>query len=340
MAKMHRVFIDGQAGTTGLRLAERMAKRPDIELVEIEEELRKDIKERLSCIAEADVTFLCLPDDSALEIIAAIRAAAEKSGTDSPLSTCTIIDCSTAHRIAEGWAYGLPELIHGEEGSRAGKGKRISNPGCHATGFIMSVRPLVDAEILDPRAEMYCHSVTGYSGGGKPMIAEYEAHDDFCATSRKKDKRAPRQYALAQEHKHLPEMHKYSGLEKAPVFSPIVCDYYCGMLVSVPLPRGALRRGASAEAIQEALAVHYEGCPLVQVRPIGDEFSEAAGAGYLSVDAFAGRDDIEIFVTGKDDRIEIVSRYDNLGKGASGAAIQNMNRLLGLPETTGLILGA
>jgi len=310
---VYKVFIDGQAGTTGLRLEQRLAERADIELIAIKEEYRKDKDARLGCIADADLVFLCLPDKEAADIAAAADAAA-----------CPIIDCSTAHRTAGGWAYGMPELF-GDLKSFT----RLSNPGCHATGFIMSVRPLVDAGILDPGADICCHSLTGYSGGGKAMIAEYEAAG-----------MAPRQYALPQEHKHLPEMHKYSGLEKIPVFSPIVCDYYCGMLVSMPLPRGALRSGATTEAVREALAARYESCPFVKVRAAGDEFSDAAGAGYLSADAFAGRDDIEIFVTGKDDKIVIVSRYDNLGKGASGAAVQNMNILFGLPEETGLVLGA
>ena len=310
---MYKVFIDGKAGTTGLRLEQRLSERPDIELVSIEENLRKDLKARLDCIAESDISFLCLPDESSVEIIAALGD-----------MECCVLDCSTAHRTATGWVYGIPELEEGIFGA-----KRISVPGCHATGFIMSVRPLIDAGILDPMAEISFHSLTGYSGGGKTMIAEYEE----CG-------KAPRQYALAQAHKHIPEMHIYSGLKTAPFFSPVVCDYYSGMLVGVPLPRGALRRGATVESVKEELAARYEGCPFVKVREIGDEFSETAGAGYLSAEAFAGRDDIEIFVTGKDDKIEIVSRYDNLGKGASGAAIQNLNILLGMPEATGLVLGA
>jgi len=292
-----KVFIDGKAGTTGLRIEQRLAERQDIELIQIEDEFRKDLGARLECIAAADVTILCLPDEDAKEI----AAADEKS---------TIIDCSTAHRTAEGWTYGLPELFSG-----IADAKRISNPGCYATGFIMTVKPLVDAGIIGPDAMLSCHALSGYSGGGKSMIADYEA----CG------KRAPVQYALSQEHKHLPEMHKYSGLDSTPVFSPVVCDFYSGMLVSVPLK-------ASKEAALEALAGWYEYSPLVKV-------SEAA-EGNLQADALAGRDDIEIFVTGKGDRIEIVSRYDNLGKGASGAAIQNMNILLGLPEETGLVTGA
>jgi len=314
---VYKVFIDGQAGTTGLRLEQRLTERADIGLIAIKEELRKDEEARLERIAEADIVFLCLPDKEAADIAAAAADAA----------SCRIIDCSTAHRTAGGWAYGMPEITGDISGFT-----RLSNPGCHATGFIMSVRPLIDSGLIDPGAAICFHSVTGYSGGGKTMVEEYESSGDAL--------KAPRQYALAQDHKHLPEMLKYSGLDTAPVFSPIVCDFYCGMLVSVPLPRSAIRSGATAETIREALAARYYGCPLVKVRAAGHEFSEAAGNGYLSGDAFAGRDDIEIFVTGKDDRIDIVSRYDNLGKGASGAAIQSMNILFGLPEETGLVLGA
>ena len=321
----YRVFIDGQAGTTGLRLAERLAGRADIELLEIGEGLRKDIDARLSCIAEADITFLCLPDEGAREIVAATPGG-------------RIIDCSTAHRIDYGWTYGMPEIMRLDGGAM-----RVANPGCHATGFILSVRPLVEAGIVEPDAALCCYSLTGYSGGGKPMIAEHEGPGEGGGCDRTCRGAgplvAPRRYATGQRHKHLPEMQKYSGLETAPLFSPIVCDYYCGMLVGVPLPRSALRRAASAEGIWAALAEYYEGRPLVKVRQPGCEFSEEAGGGFLSADAFANRDDIEIFVTGEGDRIEIVSRYDNLGKGASGAAIQNMNLMLGLPETAGLFIG-
>ena len=310
---MYKVFIDGQAGTTGLRLGQRLLERPDIELITIEDAFRKDTDVRFECIGDSDIAFLCLPDDEA----AFIADVADKT-------SCRLIDCSTAHRSSPGWIYGMPEIIDGINGCT-----RVSNPGCHATGFIMSVRPLVDAGILDPEALIGFHSITGYSGGGKSMIAEYEAAG-----------MAPRQYALSQEHKHIPEMLKYSGLDNSPLFSPIVCDYYCGMLVSVPLPRSSLRSGATAKTVRETLAERYDGCPFVKVRAAGYEFTEASGNGYLAADAFAGRDDIEIFVTGKDDRIDIVSRYDNLGKGASGAAIQNMNIMLGLPEETGLVLGA
>ena len=318
---MYKVFIDGQAGTTGLRLASRLAGRADVDLIEIPEEERKGLKARLERIAAADVAFLCLPDNEAREIISAI---------DPAFADVHIIDCSTANRTAEGWVYGMPELFSVDESA-----KRISNPGCHATGFIMAVKPLTTAGIVDPEAAVCCHSLTGYSGGGKAMIAEYEGAGGQAGGSLA----APRQYALAQGHKHLPEMQKYSGLAAAPLFSPIVCDFYSGMLVCIPLPRSALRRSASVSEVCETLAGFYEGCGLVKVRQPGAEYSDVAGSGYLAADAFSGRDDLEIFVTGKDDKIEIVARFDNLGKGASGAAVQNMNLALGIPGETGLVLG-
>ncbi|MCL2111514.1 MAG: N-acetyl-gamma-glutamyl-phosphate reductase [Clostridiales bacterium] len=317
----HKVFIDGQAGTTGLRLAERLAERADIQLVEIDEARRKDPAARLACIADANISFLCLPDDEAADIAAAAPPEAR------------IIDCSTAHRTAEGWAYGLPEIFG--TGGIGGHTTKVANPGCHATGFILAMRPLVDAGIVDKDAALGFHSLTGYSGGGKAMIAEYES----TAATNESTLSAPRQYALAQAHKHLPEIEKYSGLGHAPIFAPIVCDFYSGMMVGVPLPRSALRRPASVVIIRAALANYYAESQIVKVRELGAEHSEAAGAGFLSADAFANRDDIEVFVTGNDDRIEVVSRYDNLGKGASGAAIQNMNLMLGLPEGKGLSLG-
>jgi len=329
---MYKVFIDGQAGTTGLRLAQRIDGRPDIGRIEAEEALRKNMTERLSCIAKADVTFLCLPDEDAKEIVAAVEARAAAEGPGSPLAGCRIIDCSTAHRTAEGWTYGMPEITRVD-----GSMTRIANPGCYATGFILSVRPLVEAGLVDPRTALCLHSLTGYSGGGRAMIAEYEAPGRLSVGD---PLAAPRQYALAQKHKHLPEMQKYAGLETEPVFAPVVCDFYSGMLVSVPLPSSVLRRSASLAEVREILAEYYAGRPLINVREIGAEFSEASGEGFLSADALSGFDDLELFVTGQEGKIEIVTRYDNLGKGASGAAIQNMNLLMGLPEDEGLRFGA
>ena len=305
---MTRVFIDGSAGTTGLRIRERLADRPDISLVAVPEELRKDVNARLEAIASADVAFLCLPDAAATEI----AATADAQG----LST-VIIDTSTAHRTADGWTYGFPELAGQRE--RVAASTRIANPGCHATGFISTVAPLVAAGLIAPDAQLAAFSLTGYSGGGKNMIAQYEAPEGRDALLD-----APRLYGLTQMHKHLPEMVKVCGLATAPSFSPIVADYYAGMLVCVPV------FGVAPRVLTEALQDAYAGAKLVQVRPDMDE------AGFLSAGAMAGRDSLEIAVFGNDERATLCARFDNLGKGASGAAIQNMNIVLGVDEALGL----
>ncbi|MDR3304481.1 MAG: N-acetyl-gamma-glutamyl-phosphate reductase [Clostridiales Family XIII bacterium] len=351
---IYKVFIDGAEGTTGLRLRERLSGRTEIELLEIAEADRKDISARKALIRDADVSFLCLPDEGAREIVRAIDAEVCAGGPDSPFAKVRIIDASTAHRVRSGWVYGMPELYRGENrgGGEAdetpiARAGRVANPGCHATGFILSVRPLVRAGLLPADARLACHSLTGYSGGGKRMIAEYEAaaaekdrNPDFVPLSS-----APRQYGLGQAHKHLPEMAAYAGLSEAPVFAPVVSNFYSGLLVSVPLDGGLLSKASGENTgpgsglkgrIHEALSYYYRKCPLVKVREMGYD----PEGGFLSAAAMAGRDDLEIIVTGTDERVEIVSRCDNLGKGAAGAAIQNMNIMLGLPEETGLVMGA
>ena len=307
---MTKVFIDGSAGTTGLRIRERLGAREGMELITLPEELRKNLDARLEAIAAADVAFLCLPDAAATEI----ATAADEAGIGT-----VIIDTSTAHRTAAGWTYGFPELA----GQRAkiAAAKRIANPGCHATGFIACVAPLVAAGLVAPDAKLSAYSLTGYSGGGKAMIAQYEAP----AVERNPLLRAPRVYGLTQLHKHLPEMRVYCGLDAAPAFSPIVADYFAGMLVGVPV------FGIAPEALTEALAAYYEGARLVQVRPDMDE------TGFLSALAMAGRDSLELAVFGNADRAVVYARFDNLGKGASGAAIQNMNIVLGADEALGLV---
>ena len=308
---MKKVFIDGSAGTTGLRIKDRLACRSDIELITLTEELRKDAAARRAALNEADVAFLCLPDAAAIEAVAMI----DNKNT-------AVIDTSTAHRTAKGWAYGFPELA----GRRAeiAASKRIANPGCHASGFVALIAPLVRAGLLSPDAVLTAFSLTGYSGGGKKMIAEYEAADrDACLG-------APRQYGLTQSHKHLPEMKAICGLTKAPLFSPIVADYYAGMEVTVPLFADMVK-GTPADIAAVYSEVYAEG--LVRYRADMSECSMLCGA------AFAGRDDMEVGVLGNDERILLVSRFDNLGKGASGAAIQNMNILLGVKEDTGLVIG-
>ena len=306
---MTKVFIDGSAGTTGLRIRERLADRKDLELIILPEETRKDPAARADALNSAAVSFLCLPD------AAAIEAASFVTSPDA-----VIIDTSTAHRVAEGWVYGMPELAGQREKLQAAK--RIANPGCHATGFISLIAPLVSAGLIRKDARLSCFSLTGYSGGGKKMIAEYEAPD------RDPLYQAPRQYGLGQTHKHLPEMAKVCGLDHAPVFCPIVAPYYAGMEVTVPLTPAE-----SSTSLEEIKAIYrdYYQSGLIRFTEGSDE------SGLLSAGAFAGRDDLEVSVYGNEERILLVSRFDNLGKGASGAAIQNMNIVLGLDETEGLV---
>ena len=307
---MTKVFIDGSAGTTGLRIRERLADRKDLELIILPEETRKDPAARTDALNSAAVSFLCLPD------AAAVEAASFVTGPDA-----VVIDTSTAHRVAAGWVYGMPELAGQREKLMAAK--RIANPGCHATGFISLVAPLVSAGLVGRSARLSCFSLTGYSGGGKKMIAEYESPDMDPLYQ------APRQYGLGQTHKHLPEMAKICGLENAPVFCPIVAPYYAGMEVTVPLTPADT--SASVEEIREVYREYYRNGLI--------RFSEGTDEnGFLSAGAFAGRDDLEVSVFGNEERILLVSRFDNLGKGASGAAIQNMNIVLGLDEKTGLVV--
>jgi N-acetyl-gamma-glutamyl-phosphate reductase len=311
----HRIFIDGREGTTGLKILERFAGRDDIELLGIAEEERKDIKRRLVRMHEAEIAFLCLPDDASREIVAAADASGCKA---------RIIDTSTAFRTSPAWVYGLPELTPGQRGKIA-SAERVAVPGCHPTGFILIARPLIDAGVLEPDYPFSCHSVTGYSGGGKSMIAEY-AHRGNAG--------APRQYGLSQKHKHLPEFEGFSGARAPVLFNPIVSGYYSGMLVSVPLHRRLFRRKARLRELYELFAAYYKGSPLIRAVEPGRESDD----GFLAADAMSGRDDLEILFYGRDDYIMIAARYDNLGKGASGAAIQCMNLMLGVPEEYGLLL--
>ena len=308
---MTKVFIDGSAGTTGLRIRERLASRKDLDLLILPEELRKDPSARADALNTAAVSFLCLPDDAAREAVSLVTS-----------PDAVIIDTSTAHRTAEGWTYGFPEL----KGQRQKivSSRRIANPGCHASGFIVLVAPLVQAGLLQRSARLSCFSLTGYSGGGKKMIASYEAEDRSPLLD------APRQYGLGQCHKHLPEMAAVCGLDHAPVFCPVVAPYYAGMEVTVPLTPA--ETSASPEEIREVYRAYYTS-GLVRFAEAPDE------EGFLSAGALAGRDDLEISVFGTPERILLVSRFDNLGKGASGAAIQNMNLVLGTDEALGLIRG-
>ena len=310
-----KIYIDGSEGTTGLRINERLEPRGDIELLRIDPALRKDPAARSALINEADIVFLCLPD-------AAAREAVSLASSD----TTRIIDASTAHRVAPGWAYGFPELSPAHRAAIAG-GKRIANPGCHATGFISLVYPLVASGILPVDAIVPCFSLTGYSGGGKKMIAQYEAED------RAAELDAPRLYGLTQAHKHLPEMQQVCGLTRAPLFTPIVADYYAGMLVSVHLDASQLRGVSSLAQLHACYADHYAGARLVHVLPAD---AQAQVGGFLAANARALWDGLEILVSGNDERMVVSARFDNLGKGASGAAIQSMNLMLGCDESTGL----
>ena len=305
---MTKVFIDGSAGTTGLRIHERLAARNDISLMILPDELRKDTAARRDALHSADIAFLCLPDDAAREAVALA------GGSD-----VAIIDTSTAHRTVEGWEYGFPEL-HGRS-ERIAASKRIGNPGCHASGFIALVEPLVRGGVISADACLCCYSLTGYSGGGKKMIAEYEGE------GRDKLLDSPRMYALGQQHKHLKEMTKICGLEKDPIFCPIVAPFYSGMEVSVPLHLSQIN--GDVGKIREIYRDYYKS-GLVRYAESCDE------SGFMAANAFEGRDDMQITVCGNEDRIMLVARYDNLGKGASGAAIQNMNLLLGADAAEGL----
>ena len=306
-----KVFIDGSAGTTGLRIRERLATRDDLELVVLPEERRKDVSARRDALNAADVAFLCLPDAAAIEAVSLV---------ENP--SVVVIDTSTAHRTADGWEYGFPELAGRRE--RIAAAKRIANPGCHASGFIALVGPLVRAGLIARDAMLSAFSLTGYSGGGKKMIAQYEAEGRDALFA------GGRQYALGQTHKHLPEMSVVCGLAHAPVFSPIVVPHHSGMEVTVPLHASQLR-GTIADVKACYETAYRDG--LVHFAATPDE------EGFLSSARFSGRDDMEVAVFGKDDRMVLVSRFDNLGKGASGAAIQNMNLVLGCAEDIGLVRG-
>ncbi len=305
---MVKVFIDGSAGTTGLRIVDRLSQRNDLELMILPDELRKDPAARADALNTADIAFLCLPDDAAKESAALAKGMKVK-----------IIDTSTAHRTDPDWVYGMPELAGMKQ--RIAESARIANPGCHASGFVALVTPLVQAGMIKADTALNCFSLTGYSGGGKKMIAEYEAADRSPLLG------APRQYALTQSHKHLKEMVKISGLEVSPVFCPIVANFYSGMEVTVPLFAADVK-GTLAD--MQALYRDYYKTGLIHYDENADE------DGLLSAAAYANRDDMGVSVFGNEDRILLTARFDNLGKGASGAAIQNMNILLGLDEATGL----
>lgn len=308
---MKRIFIDGSAGTTGLRIYERLATRSDVELMLLPDAERKDPAARKQALNACDIAFLCLPDAAAIEAVDMI---------ENP--NVTVIDASTAHRTNEGWCYGFPELS--EDIAKAlPASKRIAVPGCHASGFIALVYPLVREGLISADQLLTCHSITGYSGGGKKMIADYEEEPDFLL-------QAPRQYGLTQQHKHLKEMKKISGLENAPVFCPIVGDFYSGMTVTVPLFAKDLKKGTVAD-IREVYRNQYTSKIVSYVESADEE-------GFISAHSLAGLDSMRITVAGNEERILLIAMYDNLGKGASGAAVECMNLVLGVAPETGLEL--
>ena len=309
---MTNVFIDGKEGTTGLQIYERLGSRDDVSVTSLPDELRKDPVARKKCINEADIVFLCLPDAAARESVSLCENPDVK-----------IIDASTAHRTSPDWAYGFPELS-AKHREKIALSRRVAVPGCHASGFVSLVYPLVAGGIVPADYPFVAYSVTGYSGGGKKMIAEYESKERSVALD------SPRQYGLGQTHKHLPEMQAVCGLAAPPVFSPIVSDYYSGMCVTVPLISRLLTKKYSVLQVKAYFSEYYASQNLLHISDMEE--------GFLAANALAGRDNMRICVGGNDERILLCSVFDNLGKGASGAAVQCMNILLGLDERTSLAL--
>lgn len=308
---MNKVFIDGKAGTTGLRIYERLSAREDIEIILLSEEERKSSAARKKALNDCDVAFLCLPDDAAREAVSMIEN-----------ENVTVIDTSTAHRTLDGWCYGFPELSD-ELDEKLKTSKRIAVPGCHASGFIALIKPLIDNGFIDKSALLTCHSITGYSGGGKKMIAEYESKD------RDRLLDAPRQYGIAQQHKHLKEMRIITGLDNEPIFCPIVSDFYSGMMVTVPIFASQLKNGKTAEDIKKLYSDKYHSEMVSYAEAIDD-------GGFISAAKLELKDSMKVSVCGNGDRILLVAIYDNLGKGASGAAIECMNIVLGENKTKAL----
>ena len=311
----YKIFIDGQEGTTGLKIHKRLQGRSNLEILTISGDERKNLNARLEMISKADITFLCLPHAASREI----AENADKSRR--------ILDSSTAHRTNKDWVYGFPEL-NATQRDKIKKSNRVAVPGCHATGFISMVAPLISLGIVQKDYPFTCHSLTGYSGGGKSMIAQYESD------SRDQSLDSPRQYGLTQSHKHLPEMKAVTGIDHAPVFHPIISDYYSGMLVTVSLHSRMLGNRVNPEELRQSYLEYYREQPLIQIR----KTEENPADGFMPANALTGTDGLEIFVSGNEERIVLMARYDNLGKGASGAAIQCMNIMLDLPESEGLVI--
>lgn len=340
----YKIFIDGKEGTTGLQIFERFKNRQDIELLQLSEDERKNADARAALINESDFTFLCLPDEAARESVSLCKS-----------DSTRIIDASTAHRTADGWTYGFPELAP-KFRSAIETSKRVAVPGCYASGFASICFPLVSAGVLPRDYPVVCHAISGYSGAGKKGIAQYESAERFASgdssasgshsangdssasgatsTTHIDELKSPRMYALTQAHKHLPEMQKISGLDFAPIFNPYVCDFYAGMTVTISLHTRLLSRKISPQEMRDLLAMHYAGCRFVSVAPLmGDGVLHTP---FIPANTLAGTNNMRLFVCGNSDRIVITSQLDNLGKGASGAAVQCLNIMMGIDEGTGL----
>ena len=309
-----KIYIDGKEGTTGLQIYERLGERDDIELLLIDESKRKDVEERRRLLNAADLVFLCLPDTAAAEAVSLIENGKTR-----------VIDCSTAHRTAQGWTYGFPELHSQREQIKTAQ--RVANPGCYATGFLSLVRPLVEMGALEPSERVACHALSGYTGAGKKAIAQYEDPD------RDPELDSPRHYAVALAHKHLPEMTAVSGLTRKPIFMPMICDFPQGMTVTAALYADQLKGAASIEALRALYGEYYAGSAVVALRP-----ADAPSCGFIGSNNLEGKDILQIFVNGNEEQLMLTAQLDNLGKGASGAAVQNMNLMLGFEETKGLNL--
>ena len=312
-----KVYVDGQAGTTGLKIIARLNGRTDIELLKIADEDRHNNDARREMMAQADFTFLCLPDAASIEAVELAKGTKTR-----------ILDASTAHRTNDAWAYGFPELEQSFREKIVGS-DRVAVPGCYASGFLSMLHPLVKSGLIPADFPVFAYATSGYSGAGKNAIAVYESAD------KPEEFGSPRQYALSQHHKHLPEMQKFAGLTYAPMFNPIVCDYYSGMVVSVPIQTRMLDKKITLQQVHDMFEAHYAGAKLVQVNPLMTD--EEQGKFFLASNTLSGQNKLEIFTFGNDDQMLLCARLDNLGKGASGAAVQNLNIMMGIDETTGLV---
>ncbi len=308
------IYIDGKEGTTGLQIYDRLSARQDIQLLLIDEDKRKDSAERAKLMNAADIVFLCLPDDAAREAVELVTNPDTR-----------IIDCSTAHRVAPGWVYGFPELTGQRE--KIVSAKRVANPGCYATGFLALARPLVERGVLPAGAKLTCHALSGYTGAGKKAIAQY------ADPAREEELDSPRHYAVTLSHKHLPEMAAVAGLDNPPLFTPMICGYPQGMVVTVPVWLDQMNGEQSVDTLRQLYGSYYGGSGVVELRP-----ADAPTCGFIGSNNLAGKDTLQIFVNGSAQAVMLSARLDNLGKGASGAAVQNMNLMLGFEETAGLNL--